>query len=68
MEDLLESPEVSRRVRVDFSPRSVLADSPSLHSQDYGCYIVDRRSQSVEDSVEQLVSVAPLPIIRRSSH
>lgn len=23
---------------------------------DYGCYIVDRRSQSVEDSVEALVS------------
>lgn len=24
---------------------------------DYGCYIVDRRSQSVEDSVEALVSI-----------
>ena len=26
---------------------------------DYGCYIVDRRSQSVEDSVEALVSAGP---------
>jgi glycogen(starch) synthase len=24
--------------------------------EDYGCYIVDRRSQGVENSVEQLVS------------
>jgi hypothetical protein len=33
-----------------------------IFDQDYGCYIVDRRSQSVEDSVEQLVSCSALPL------
>jgi glycogen(starch) synthase len=29
---------------------------------DYGCYIVDRRGQGIEESVNQLVSFAPAPL------
>lgn len=54
MEDLLESPEVSQSpifflFFFNFRPTN-------LHCKDYGCYIVDRRGQGVEESVNQLTS------------
>lgn len=49
MEDLLETPDVS-------CPTLKCPLGCQLMYQDYGCYIVDRRSQGVEESVDQLVS------------
>ena len=33
----------------------ILVAGRSSRAQDYGCYIVDRRGQGVEESVNQLV-------------
>lgn len=53
MEDLLETPEVSLlSLFLDSRPPC----KTDTDRQDYGCYIVDRRGQGVEESVNELVS------------